>query len=279
MADDDRNPFDDDEEAEETQTADDEQAGDQAAPSSGMLAVYSEDELSTEIGKDKIEPSPPWLVSMGDVTALMLTFFVMLFSMSEIKSEKYDAVISLISTSTKPDRPVKPQPVSELNVDTTSVLSSLSTDYLIQIFKKKLEAEPSLVDVPVTALPDKMIISLSSDRLFAPGSADLVAGAQTMIIAMGGVLAQVGNQVEIVGHTDPLPPATGAIYPTNWELSLARSVTVANALTQAGYPGRMVTLGMADSRFKHLDGEIPEEQRYELARRIDIVILSEAGGQ
>lgn len=279
MADDDRNPFEDDPETDETESPDEEQSSDNASSSSGMLAMYSEDELSTEIERDKIEPSPPWLVSMGDVTALMLTFFVMLFSMSEIKSEKYDAVISLISTSTKPDRPVKPQPVSELNIDTTSVLSSLSTDYLIQIFKKKLEAEPSLVDAPVTALPDKMIISLSSDRLFAPDSADLIAGAQTMITAMGGVLAQVGNQVEIVGHTDPLPPRAGGFYPTNWELSLARSVTVANALAQAGYPGRMVTLGMADSRFRHLDRDIPEEQRYELARRIDIVILSEAGGQ
>ena len=126
---------------------------------------------------------------------------------------------------------------------------------------------------------DQMIISLPSDALFAPGSADLDDGARSMITAMSGVLAQVGNQVEIVGHTDPEPPQAGGQYQTNWELSLAQSISFANALSRSGYPGRMVTLGMADSRFKHLDRDIPEERRYELARRIDIVILSEAGGQ
>ncbi|MEQ9491139.1 MAG: flagellar motor protein MotB [Alphaproteobacteria bacterium] len=279
MDDDDRNPFLDDLEEEEAELLDDEAIREEKEKTPAFLAVYAEDELTEEIQKDKIEPSPPWLVSMGDVTALMLTFFVMLFSMSELKSENYDAVISLISTSTKPSRLEKPQPVSELNVDTTSVLSALSTDYLNQIFRKKMEAEPALAAMKVTALPDQMIISLPSDSLFAPGSSDLASGARDIITAMSSVLAQVGNQVEVVGHTDPMPPEAGAVYPTNWELSLARSVTVANALTNAGYPGRMVTLGMADSRYKHLDRDIPEERRYELARRVDIVILSEAGGQ
>ncbi len=279
MDDDDRNPLLDDPEEEGDELLDGEDASDETERTPAFLSVYNEDELASEIEKDKVEPSPPWLASMGDVTALMLTFFVMLFSMSELKSENYDAVISLISTSTKPDRPEKPQPVSELNVDTTSVLSALPTDYLNQIFRKKLEAEPLLADMAVTSLPDQMIISLPSDRLFMPGSADLSSGARRIITAISGVLAQVGNQVEVIGHTDPLPPQAQSNYPTNWELSLAQSVTVANALTRAGYPGRMITLGMSDSRFKHLDRDIPEDRRYELARRIDIVILSEAGGQ
>jgi len=279
MADDDLNPFDDDPEDDDTETSASEEDDDEPLPSTGTLSDYSADELTSVLNKDTIERAPPWLVSMGDVTALMLTFFVMLFSMSEIKSEKYDAVISLISTSTRPDKPVKPQPVSELNVDTTSVLSSLSTDYLLQIFKKKMAADPLLKDLPVTALPDQMVISLSSDRLFDAGSDALSAAAAPVITAMSGVLSQVGNQVEIVGHTDPIPPAENNAFATNWELSLARSISVAKALARSGYPGSMVTLGMADSRFKHLDRDIPEDRRYELARRVDIVILSEAGGQ
>ena len=54
---------------------------------------------------------------------------------------------------------------------------------------------------------------------------------------------------------------------------------MANALTDNGYSGEFSVLGLADSRYRFLDKRLSEEKRYELARRVDIVIQPIAGGQ
>lgn len=228
--------------------------------------------------KEKVEKSPAWLVSMGDVTALMLTFFVMLFSMSYVKSERWDEIISLLNRTTEPSEIQKPIPTSDRAIPSVEVLAGLSTDYLHRILQEKLSRDPILAKARITPLEDQVVISLQSDALFESGSDELGEEAKLAVRELAGVLAQVGNQVEIVGHTDPLPPAAGS-YPSNWDLSLARALRVANALTDAGYKGNFAAIGMGDSRFRHLDPRLSEERRYELARRVDVVLRSEAGGQ
>jgi len=227
---------------------------------------------------DNVEKSPAWLVSMGDVTALMLTFFVMLYSMSYVKSERWDEIISLLNRRMQPAEINKPTPTSERAIPSIQVLPGLPTDYLHRILQEKLVRDPILASARLTPLEDQVVISLPSDALFTSGSDILSEEAKLAVRELAGVLAQVGNQIEIVGHTDPLPVPEGT-YPSNWDLSLARALRVANGLTDAGYKGRFSAIGMGDSRFRHLDAKLPEDRRYELARRVDIVLRSEAGGQ
>jgi len=89
-------------------------------------------------------------------------------------------------------------------------------------------------------------------------------------------LRNIGNQIEINGHTDPVP-ATGGEYASNWELSVARAAAVANALRRSGYAEDIIALGFADSRFSQLP-DLPTDQRNALGRRVDIVVLPDAGG-
>lgn len=234
--------------------------------------------LDEEHDPPEIERAQPWLLSMADVTALMLTFFVMLFAMSHVPSEKWDEVISLINTRLDPARVEKPKPVSDLNVPTVATLTGLSTDYLVRVYGELFAGDPVLRTVRIAMVEDKLVIALPNRLLFLPGQDELVGGAPDALLRLAGVLSRIGNQVEVVGHTDPSPPADGP-YPTNWELSVARAVTVANALNDAGYGGSLIALGVGDSRFRHLDPTIPEERRYEMARRVDIVIRTDAGGQ
>ncbi|MDJ0685654.1 MAG: flagellar motor protein MotB [Alphaproteobacteria bacterium] len=227
---------------------------------------------------DGVEPAPPWLISMGDVTALMLTFFVMLFSMSHLKSERWDEIISLINTSIEPSRIEEPPPASDQNISTIVVLGGLSTDYLNRILVEKLDRDPILRQARLTALQEQVSVSLPSDLLFEAGGDTLAPGAFEAISRLSGVMAQIGNHVDIVGHTDPTP-ARSEIFKTNWELSLGQALKVAETVRQAGYQGDFSAFGMGDSRYRHIDRRLPEEERYALARRIDIVFRAEAGGQ
>ena len=93
---------------------------------------------------------------------------------------------------------------------------------------------------------------------------------------LGGVLRNIGNQIGINGHTDPVLP-TGGAYASNWELSMARAAAVANALRRSGYAEDIIAFGFADSRFSQLP-DLPTDQRHALGRRVDIVVLPNAGG-
>ncbi|MCW8861063.1 MAG: OmpA family protein, partial [Rhodospirillales bacterium] len=99
--------------------------------------------------------------------------------------------------------------------------------------------------------------------------------ANDALFVLGGVLRNVNNMIGVNGHSDP-EPTGGVNYTSNWELSLARAIAVANALRRAGYDGDVLTYGYADSRFSTLS-ELPDSQKYSLARRVDIVILPTGG--
>ena len=227
---------------------------------------------------DRVERPPAWLVSFGDVSALMLTFFVMLFSMQTIPSEKWEAVVALINTRMNPLDEERPVPTSERNMATVQLVDALPTAYLNRIFSEKLAQDPVLRDARLTELDGRLVISLPSDVLFEAGRATLADDAREAVFRLGGALAQVGNHVQVQGHTDPDPPPDGR-FASNWSLSLTRALNVSNALREAGYPGRATALGLADSQFRHLDPAISEARRYALSRRVDIVLLPEADGQ
>ena len=215
---------------------------------------------------------------MGDVTALMLTFFVMLFSMSYVKSEKWDEVTSLLNRRLQPTEVTRPAPVSERNIPTVEVLPGLSTDYLHRVLAEKLDDDTALRNAILTPLENQVVISLPENTLFEPGSDVLSEDAGRAVADLAALLSLVGNRIEVVGHADPTAEDTGA-FTEAWSLSLARALAVSSALKDAGYQGRFVAAGRGSSRFRHLDPALPEQRRYALSRRVDVVLHAEAGGQ
>ena len=221
------------------------------------------------------EESPPgapvWLMTFADVTALMLTFFVMMFAMSNVETERWDAIISLLSTSERPSVKDDPVPTATRNIATVKLESALPLDYLDRILAEKLSRDAVLADARVHRLDGRVVVSLPGGTLFAEGSADIVPQAREALFRLSGVIATIGNRVVIEGHTDPNPQSDKA-YESKWSLTLARAVAVANALREAGYAKPVTVLGLADGRFGDLDTRLPEDRRLQLARRVDIVI-------
>ena len=236
-----------------------------------MFEVHDDEE-------SEVEKAPIWLLSFGDVTALLLAFFVMLFSMSHLQSEKWDAIISLISMSIEPTPKVQPAPVSNKNIATVDLIKALAPEYLEQVLSETLSRDDVLSRAEVTLLDERVIISLPSDSIFMPGNALITAEAEGALFRLAGVISQFGNQIMIAGHTDPAPVSNDS-YSSNWELSLARALSVADYLKESGYPGEFTVFGMANGRFRFLNPNLSEDRRYILARRVDLVISPDAGGQ
>ena len=95
-----------------------------------------------------------------------------------------------------------------------------------------------------------------SEVLFAPGSAELSADAKKeldpVIAALKQIAAEIPPDIDWIlrvdGHTDHQPIHTYQ-FPSNWELSNARALSVVrDAIAQGVPPNRLVAAGFADTR-------------------------------
>jgi chemotaxis protein MotB len=104
-----------------------------------------------------------------------------------------------------------------------------------------------------------------ADVLFDSGSADLKPEAMPQIDKLADALKQLETQIpsdiawvlRIDGHTD-IKPITNANFPSNWELSSARAISVVRHLIDHGVPAnRLVAAGFGE--FQPLDPGDSEE--------------------
>ena len=95
-----------------------------------------------------------------------------------------------------------------------------------------------------------------SEVLFAPGSAELSADAKKELDPVIATLKQIAAQIpadidwilRVDGHTDHQPIHT-AQFPSNWELSDARALSVVRDAIAQGIPAnRLVAAGFGDTR-------------------------------
>lgn len=221
--------------------------------------------------------APIWLMTFADVTALMLTFFIMLFATTEVPSEKWEAVMGPMTTLFRFDESGYTA-LPKTNTPSASVdyESALPIDYLANVLSDNLKRDDVLKGATVRPLDDRLVLSLPTNELFAGGSAVLEVGACEAVFRLGGVFRNISNQIEIRGHAGP-NGNEGATFESNWSLSLARAVSVSKALTASGYDGAFYVLGVGDSRYRHLSERLSDSRRNALSRRVDIIIYATAG--
>lgn len=217
-----------------------------------------------------------WLVTFADVIALMLAFFVMLFSMSNIKTETWEVIISQISSSEKPKKEKVQRPQATKNIATVKLKEALSLTYLANVLEEHLSGDALLNAASVHRLDGLVVVSLPSDTMFPAGEAGLTEAAREALFRMGGIIATISNRIDVRGHTDPVAGSDGK-YASKWTISLVRAAAVANELRRTGYTRQIPIYGLADTRFVHIDEQIPEEARNLLARRVDVVVHPHSG--
>ena len=223
-------------------------------------------------------PSMSWMVTFTDLVSLMLTFFVMLFAMSNVNVDQWDKMTDALSKSLNPSRVKSPaRPTAEFNVSSVFRKRAINLDYLAGVFEEAIAADQALAASRVVRLEDRLILALPGDMLFETGRAVLSEKSRRALFSFGGILRNIDNRLSVNGHSD-LAAAGGGVYASNWELSLARAIAVANALRRAGYTEDITARGYAHSRFFELPPGMAESKRRALARRVDIVVLPSTGG-
>ncbi|MFQ5481642.1 MAG: OmpA family protein, partial [Nitrospinaceae bacterium] len=184
-----------------------------------------------------------WMTTFADMSTLLLTFFILHYSIVQmnmvkiqeaISGEKMSrsALIQLLDSTQDPQR--------------LDVLTGLHPALVEQEVKTLAEDERFKNLLDVVAHRDKIVLRLSGGALFAPGTADLDLEATREIldelVRLAGKYREY--KIRIQGHTDDSPLRSDR-FPTNWELSAARATAVlryfldknvdAGRLSAAGY--------------------------------------------
>lgn len=231
-------------------------------------------------------PDPEfWMVTFGDLLSLLITFFVLLFSMSSLDDQVLeDAFFSAFvggagalsfGGGAAVERPKPPPPPFQRPVGLREFFEYLLEQELAD--KKALlasvtELDESLLahDVKIKNRGGKFVMTFPSEQMFAVGSAALKEDVKRTLDNLGNVLQYSESDIVIEGHTDDVPIST-AMYASNWELSAARASNVMMYLVDRTplKPDKIQAVGYADT--KPVVKNISESYRAR-NRRVEIVV-------
>ncbi|HHV60304.1 MAG TPA: OmpA family protein [Clostridiaceae bacterium] len=238
-----------------------------------------------------------WLTTYSDLVTLLLTFFVMLFSMAVLDQAKFREVAQSLQAAfvnadiktgelffDNPGKEVIDLTGSGGMLDDTGNISKIQDPSKAETEELRARTLGNVVEQIEKAITDlnltgnvtiideeyKVILRLNTIILFDMGSAEIKPEGLDVIIKLGDILSQLDHNIVVNGHTCDLPINT-ALYPTNWELSTKRASNVARILIEDCNipPERMTAAGHAE--FKPLVPNTSEENRQQ-NRRIEIHI-------
>lgn len=209
---------------------------------------------------------PVWLTTFADSMSLLLTFFVLLFSSITLEETKIRAMLGSLKGSLGIMEKAKDSVVSPPSV-LVSPRESMVTELGEFISSQGLDSY-----VEVETLLEGIRINMRSPVLFDLGRAELKREIMPLLDKIAALLKNVPNEMDIEGHTDNLPIQTSR-FPSNWELSTARAISVAKYLIELGIlPFRIGVAGYADSRPLY-PNDTPQHRA--LNRRVEVLILNE----
>ncbi|SHF34761.1 flagellar motor protein MotB [Desulforamulus putei] len=221
-----------------------------------------------------------WLITYADLITLLLIFFVVMYTLSKIDANKYYAIASSLAKTMGGSQSIMESggpslvPGADESKELESYLDKAEEKNMEKIQKQIQEYvdKQGLAGKVTVSIEERgIVVSFQDVVLFPLGVAELNPSSRDIVDKVGAILRQTPNYIRVEGHTDNLPISTSR-FPSNWELSLARSASVVHRLIEFSDipPDRLSATGYGEYRpRKPNDSEANRQQN----RRVDIVVL------
>lgn len=196
---------------------------------------------------------PEWVVTFGDMMSLLLTFFIMLVSMSELKSESRVAQ-AVQALQQRFGRDARPQPGA------------------VRLRGAKIEAPRGDKPVVTGVRPGRNTM-LGGRVMFAEDSAEVTDEARETIATLLPQLVGRPQKIEVRGHTSRKPLPAGGPFSDHYALAYARAHAVMQLLLDAGLEPHRLRLSVAAGHEPTLVGPGPEVSRAN--SRVEVFLLDE----
>jgi len=254
-----------------------------------------------------------WLITYADMITLLMVLFIVMFAISQVDQKRFEELKDGVAAGfgetsspfqgqdsvmpaagTQPFEPMKPDAQAvrpeQLRLDgpvTSDVQADPADTYrdaraevarleqLRRRLARVLEQHGFARDVAMSIDERGLSISLVSRHIvFHANLAQLSPRGARVLDVLAPVLRGLPNDIDVDGHTNQVK-VKPKYYPTDWELSAARAVTVLRYLDEHGHvdPARLSAVAYGHEK-PLVDPARPASQ--ELNKRVDIVVLSGA---
>lgn len=188
----------------------------------------------------------PWLMTFADMFTLLLTYFIILYSLSSVNMNRFkEAILGHEKASIGLLELLDAAEVKQ----SLDVLTGLKTDNILNDVKNVAKEESLSDQMIVSTDASKVVVKVPSQSLFDPGRADLnLKRGKDVLDEIIRIAAKYPYyRVNIRGHTDNLEIRSEK-FPSNWELSAARATAVLRYfINQNIKPERLTATGFADT--------------------------------
>jgi chemotaxis protein MotB len=227
--------------------------------------------------------APAWMTTFSDMVTLLLTFFILLYSISNVDAKKFEAannslqsVLAGKSSSgiLNEESAIITPPQSGEELTDLSSIDEKTLEMYDQV-KGYVEEQGLEAAVSVSANRDGVFVDIKELILFEPGEVSIKPEGKQILDHLEGLFLQFENRIVVEGHTDNVP--TGTIdYPTNWELSADRAVNVVRYLSEVKKipENRLAAIGYGE--FRPMAANDTAANRA-LNRRVNLLIIMDEG--
>lgn len=228
-----------------------------------------------------------WLVSYADFMTLLFAFFVVMFAVSQVDGKKVGRFTEsfsqamgmevfpgtgsgLLSGQSGPQTgaggkgsgPVEDGPPQGTVPDLAGLRDAL---------RLAAKNDPQLAALQVIERRDELVLRLSEAIMFDSGAHQMKEEAKKVLDTVSSLVRPMNVEIRVEGHTDNVP-VKQSVWPSNWELSTARSVAVLHVLATSGAisPERLSAAGYGEFHPISANDTIDGRSRN---RRVDLVVL------
>ncbi|MBU8849651.1 MAG: flagellar motor protein MotB [Desulfobacterales bacterium] len=214
-------------------------------------------EDSEDEGKGK------WLTTFNDMVTLLLTFLVLVLSLSATDASKMQEISYAMRAVFDTPIPKK----EGITIFTPFVLPMINKTMTVENKKKELaerinnaaetiagvtgdETSAGSKDIMnVKIINEGVSVTLRENLLFKTSMAEIEEKNRPALKLLSSIFQKTDTRIRVEGHTDNVPINTSE-FPSNWELSTARAVNVVKYFISEGgiLPERLSAAGYADSR-------------------------------
>ena len=239
------------------------------------------------------EGAPEWIVTFGDLMSLLLCFFVLLLSFSQMDAAKFKdlagslekafGVQRLIPTYETPkgmklvardfEQAFIKQPVvgegsaDPLELEVRAIIQD--AEGALRELVKTLQ-EQGLVEIDKEL--DRIVMRLMGQTTFDSGQATIKPDMVILLDRIGEVIGNTERNILVAGHTDNVP-LHGGPYGSNLGLSAARAAAVVEFFVKRGHvhPDKIATMAFGEYR-PLVPNDSPEHRARN--RRVEIILAS-----
>jgi chemotaxis protein MotB len=197
--------------------------------------------------------APLWMVTFGDMMSLLVCFFVILISFSNMDVIKYRSLVGSLRSAFGSQSAI----VSSVITGQISAVSlgeshdgakSMTEEDLENELVSSVEKEGFTGDATIHRTDRGIVLRVRENIAFSPGSADIQAESFKFLDKVAKVCRLFNRKIYIEGHTDNIPMQSED-FPSNWELSSVRASAIVRYMLDVHHlmPEKFVASGFAST--------------------------------